>query len=180
MAPDSTDVAVAMDVEGDALARWREKDAWGPGISLARCAVLRKHGLPRLDAFEAALRRGDAKGLERVLEITREEGDARSGASHALEPYGVPERVAEARRRFDRCSAEYERSRDRFLALTKDARPDQLSSAESELGQTRRVFETARFELMAQLHGQGISITSMRNRENRLEQMFVSLLEQSA
>ena len=35
-------------------------------------------------------------------------------------------------------------------------------------------------ELMAQLHGQGISITSMRNRENRLEQMFVSLLEQSA
>ena len=64
-------------------------------------------------------------------------------------------RVAEARRRFDRCSAEYERSRDRFLALTKDARPDQLSSAESELGQTRRVFETARFELMAQLHDAG-------------------------
>ena len=64
-------------------------------------------------------------------------------------------RVAEARRRFDRCSAEYERIRDRFLALTKDARPDQLSSAESELGQTRRVFETARFELMAQLHDAG-------------------------
>ena len=35
-------------------------------------------------------------------------------------------------------------------------------------------------ELMAQLHEQGISITSMRNRENRLEQMFVSLLAQSA
>ena len=32
-------------------------------------------------------------------------------------------------------------------------------------------------ELMSQLHGQGISILSMRNRENRLEQMFVSLLE---
>ena len=35
-------------------------------------------------------------------------------------------------------------------------------------------------ELMSQLHGQGISIISMRNRENRLEQMFVSLLEQAS
>ena len=35
-------------------------------------------------------------------------------------------------------------------------------------------------ELMSQLHGQGISILSMRNRENRLEQMFVSLLEQAS
>ena len=35
-------------------------------------------------------------------------------------------------------------------------------------------------ELMSRLHGQGISIISMRNRENRLEQMFVSLLEQAS
>ena len=35
-------------------------------------------------------------------------------------------------------------------------------------------------ELMSQLHGQGISILSMRNRENRLEQMFASLLEQAS
>jgi ABC-2 type transport system ATP-binding protein len=35
-------------------------------------------------------------------------------------------------------------------------------------------------ELMSQLHDQGISILSMRNRENRLEQMFVSLLEQTS
>ena len=35
-------------------------------------------------------------------------------------------------------------------------------------------------ELMSQLHGLGISIISMRNRENRLEQMFVSLLEQAS
>ena len=35
-------------------------------------------------------------------------------------------------------------------------------------------------ELMSQLHGKGISIISMRNRENRLEQMFVSLLEQAS
>ena len=33
-------------------------------------------------------------------------------------------------------------------------------------------------ELMTRLHEQGVSIISMRNRENRLEQMFVSLLEQ--
>ena len=33
-------------------------------------------------------------------------------------------------------------------------------------------------ELMSRLHDSGISILSMRNRENRLEQMFVSLLEQ--
>ena len=35
-------------------------------------------------------------------------------------------------------------------------------------------------KLMSQLHGQGINIISMRNRENRLEQMFVSLLEQAS
>jgi ABC-2 type transport system ATP-binding protein len=35
-------------------------------------------------------------------------------------------------------------------------------------------------ELMAGLHQRGVSIISMRNRENRLEQMFVSLLEQAS
>ena len=35
-------------------------------------------------------------------------------------------------------------------------------------------------ELMSQLHERGISILSMRNRENRLEQIFVSLLEQAS
>ena len=35
-------------------------------------------------------------------------------------------------------------------------------------------------ELMTRLHEQGVSIISMRNRENRLEQMFVSLLEQAS
>lgn len=35
-------------------------------------------------------------------------------------------------------------------------------------------------ELMTRLHEQGVSIISMRNRENRLEQMFVSLLERSS
>ena len=33
-------------------------------------------------------------------------------------------------------------------------------------------------ELMSRLHESGISISSMRNRENRLEQIFVSVLEQ--
>jgi ABC-2 type transport system ATP-binding protein len=35
-------------------------------------------------------------------------------------------------------------------------------------------------ELMSRLHERGVSIISMRNRENRLEQMFVSLLEQAS
>ena len=35
-------------------------------------------------------------------------------------------------------------------------------------------------ELMSRLHEQSVSILSMRNRENRLEQMFVSLLEQAS
>jgi ABC-2 type transport system ATP-binding protein len=35
-------------------------------------------------------------------------------------------------------------------------------------------------ELMARLNERGVSIISMRNRENRLEQMFVSLLEQTS
>ena len=35
-------------------------------------------------------------------------------------------------------------------------------------------------ELMSRLHESGVSIISMRNRENRLEQMFVSLLEQAS
>ena len=35
-------------------------------------------------------------------------------------------------------------------------------------------------ELMSNLHQQGVKILSMRNRENRLEQMFVSLLEQAS
>jgi len=35
-------------------------------------------------------------------------------------------------------------------------------------------------ELMSRLHEAGVSIISMRNRENRLEQMFVSLLEQAS
>ncbi len=35
-------------------------------------------------------------------------------------------------------------------------------------------------ELMSHLYQQGVTILSMRNRENRLEQMFVSLLEQAS
>ena len=35
-------------------------------------------------------------------------------------------------------------------------------------------------ELMSRLHGSGVSIISMRNRENRLEQIFVSLLERAS
>jgi len=73
-------VEVEVRVEGDALARWREKDAWGPGISLARCAVLRKHGLPRLDAFE------DAAEAEAEAEATRRRAERAKGGGAAFRP----------------------------------------------------------------------------------------------
>ena len=73
-------VEVVVRVEGDALARWREKDAWGPGISLARCAVLRKHGLPRLDAFE------DAAEAEAEAEATRRRAERAKGGGAAFRP----------------------------------------------------------------------------------------------
>ena len=73
-------VEVVVRVEGDALARWREKDAWGPGISLARCAVLRKHGLPRLDAFE------DAAEAEAEAEATRLRAERAKGGGAAFRP----------------------------------------------------------------------------------------------
>ena len=75
-----TTAEVVVRVEGDALARWREKDAWGPGISLARCAVLRKHGLPRLDAFE------DAAEAEAEAEATRLRAERAKGGGAAFRP----------------------------------------------------------------------------------------------
>lgn len=60
--------------------------------------------------------------------------------------------VKDARKRFDRSSADHERARARFLSLTKDAKEGSLRAAEEELASTRRVFETARFNLMSKLH----------------------------
>ena len=108
---------------------------------------------------------GNAVGgaiLDRFMSSVQEIADARSMLLGAVESE-LCERlrrlhtldlkdVHDARKRFDRCSAEYERARARFLSLTKDAKAESLKHAEDELHATRQVFETARFELMSQLH----------------------------
>ena len=100
--------------------------------------------------------------LDRFMSSVQEIADARSMLLGAVESE-LCERlrrlhtldlkdVHDARKRFDRCSAEYERARARFLSLTKDTKAESLRNAEEELNATRQVFETARFELMSQLH----------------------------
>ena len=100
--------------------------------------------------------------LDRFMSSVQEIADARSMLLGAVESE-LCERlrrlhtldlkdVHDARKRFDRCSAEYERARARFLSLTKDTKAESLRNAEDELNATRQVFETARFELMSQLH----------------------------
>ena len=100
--------------------------------------------------------------LDRFMSSVQEIADARSMLLGAVESELCErlrrlhtldlEDVHDARKRFDRCSAEYERARARFLSLTKDAKAESLKHAEDELNATRQVFETARFELMSQLH----------------------------
>ena len=100
--------------------------------------------------------------LDRFMSSVQEIADARSMLLGAVESE-LCERlrrlhtldlkdVHDARKRVDRCSAEYERARARFLSLTKDTKAESLRNAEDELNATRQVFETARFELMSQLH----------------------------
>ena len=100
--------------------------------------------------------------LDRFMSSVQEIADARSMLLGAVESELCErlrrlhtldlEDVHDARKRFDRCSAEYERARARFLSLTKDTKAESLRNAEDELNATRQVFETARFELMSQLH----------------------------
>ena len=102
--------------------------------------------------------------LDRFMSSVQEIADARSmllgaGRVRALRappptPYPRPRGCpATAPSTVDRCcSAEYERARARFLSLTKDTKAESLRNAEDELNATRQVFETARFELMSQLH----------------------------
>ena len=44
--------ALELRVEGDALEAWNQHRVWGPGMLLARGAILRRNGLPRLGAFD--------------------------------------------------------------------------------------------------------------------------------
>ena len=77
--------------------------------------------------------------------------------------------------------------RETFILDSRLALPDELTVSGFELTRIDDYCLEAHIEkgqdlaeLMSQLHEQGISILSMRNRENRLEQMFVSLLEQAS
>ena len=82
-------------VEGAALESWRAFERFGPGVLLARRAILRKHGLPRLAPFEtveaaavAATSGGEdvAKAAEKALGggvAFRDPGDFRSAAIDA-------------------------------------------------------------------------------------------------
>ncbi len=77
--------------------------------------------------------------------------------------------------------------RETFILDSREALPDTLAVETFELARIDDFCLEANIEqgqdlaeLMSQLHGQGINIISMRNRENRLEQMFVSLLEQES
>ncbi len=77
--------------------------------------------------------------------------------------------------------------RETFILDSRQALPHALAVGGFELTRIDDYCLEAHIEqgqdlakLMSQLHGQGINIISMRNRENRLEQMFVSLLEQAS
>lgn len=77
--------------------------------------------------------------------------------------------------------------RETFILDARERLPTDIAVAGFELGriddhclevQIEQGQDLAEF--MTRLHQQGVSIISMRNRENRLEQMFVSLLERSS
>lgn len=78
-------------VEGAALESWRAFERFGPGIHLARRAILRKHGLPRLASFdelEAEMEHEDAfRTAEKALGggvAFRDPGDFRSALGNAF------------------------------------------------------------------------------------------------
>ena len=53
-------------VEGEALEAWNQHRVWGPGMLLARGAILRRNGLPRLGSFDVD--EDAAKKLRREVE----------------------------------------------------------------------------------------------------------------
>jgi len=100
--------------------------------------------------------------IERFTTAVQEIADARAallthverdlcGALHRLATTELDD-ARDARKRFDKALNNYERSRARFMSLTRDAKPESLKAAEEDVKATRRAFETDRFHLMAQLH----------------------------
>ena len=65
---------VLLNVNGAALELWRAFDKYGPGVTLARNAILRKHGLPRLsdvfnnmDSADAVTQKAFQETVEKAL-----------------------------------------------------------------------------------------------------------------
>ena len=133
------------------------EDAYANEVNFAE-SVRAFHG-PLDDPF------GDQVGaseIDRLLGAFRDIADARGALLSAVETdlcarletmVSVDLRDAtEAKRRFERCSAEHERARANFLKLTKDAKPETLRLAEVEMTNARREHDAARFGLMSRLH----------------------------
>ena len=133
------------------------EDAYANEVNFAE-SVRAFHG-PLDDPFGAQV---GASEIDRLLGAFRDIADARGALLSAVETdlcarletmVSVDLRDAtEAKRRFERCSAEHERARAHFLKLTKDAKPETLRLAEAEMTQARREHDAARFGLMSRLH----------------------------
>jgi len=133
------------------------EDAYANEVNFAE-SVRAFHG-PLDDPFGAQV---GASEIDRLLGAFRDIADARGALLSAVETdlcarletmVSVDLRDAtEAKRRFERCSAEHERARAHFLKLTKDAKPETLRLAEADMTQARREHDAARFGLMSRLH----------------------------
>ena len=133
------------------------EDAYANEVNFAE-SVRAFHG-PLDDPFGAQV---GASEIDRLLGAFRDIADARGALLSAVETdlcarletmVSVDLRDAtEAKRRFERCSAEHERARANFLKLTKDAKPAQLRLAELDMTNARREHDAARFGLMSRLH----------------------------
>ena len=133
------------------------EDAYANEVNFAE-SVRAFHG-PLDDPFGTQV---GASEIDRLLGAFRDIADARGALLSALETdlcarletmVSVDLRDAtEAKRRFERCSAEHERARANFLKLTKDAKPETLRLAEAEMTAARREHDAARFGLMSRLH----------------------------
>ena len=133
------------------------EDAYANEVNFAE-SVRAFHG-PLDDPFGAQV---GASEIDRLLGAFRDIADARGALLSAVETdlcarletmVSVDLRDAtEAKRRFERCSAEHERARANFLKLTKDAKPETLKLAEVDMTNARREHDAARFGLMSRLH----------------------------
>ena len=133
------------------------EDAYANDVNFAE-SVRAFHG-PLDDVFGTQV---GASEIDRMCSAFRDIADARGALLSTIERdlcnklenlVSVDLRDAnEAKRRFEKCSAEHERARGQFLKLTKSAKPEVLTHAEQELTKTRREHDAARFHLMSRLH----------------------------